>query len=79
MSTGEGRIAVEWELHESGLQLVWQERGGPPVAAPAKRGFGALVIEHNLVRALNADVNWRFESAGLRCEIDIPRAHFASR
>ena len=37
-----------------------------------KRGFGSLVIERNLARALDAEVNMAFDAEGVRCHIVIP-------
>ncbi|MEJ2378913.1 MAG: hypothetical protein P8Y71_27175 [Pseudolabrys sp.] len=37
-----------------------------------KRGFGTMVIERNLARALDADVQLDFDPDGVRCHIVIP-------
>ncbi len=80
LSAGEGDISVTWTVTGgSGVKLIWCERSGPRVKPRGKSGFGTLVIEHNLVRALNADVNWTFETEGVRCEIDIPAAQLVAR
>jgi hypothetical protein len=42
------------------------------VKTPKQRGFGSMVIEHNLTRALDAEVNMTFSPTGLRCRIVIP-------
>lgn len=45
-----------------------------------KRGFGSMVIERNLARALDADVELRFDPEGLRCRIVIlPNQLLAAR
>jgi two-component sensor histidine kinase len=56
------------------LEIVWREKGGPPVASPTSRGFGSLVIERNLSRAVDAKVNWAFEPEGLRFSVKIPHS-----
>ena len=43
------------------LRLSWVESHGPPVAAPAKRGFGANLIERSLRYALGGEVRLGFE------------------
>ena len=37
-----------------------------------KKGFGSMVIERNLARALDAEVNMDFDPDGLHCHIVIP-------
>jgi two-component sensor histidine kinase len=87
LSTSSGQIAVDWQLldgverdadggggGEGDLEIVWHEKGGPPVVSPTSRGFGSLVIERNLSRAVDAKVNWAFEPEGLRFSVKIPRS-----
>jgi two-component sensor histidine kinase len=57
LSTPVGRVEIEWtpEPGESGerpLRLTWREVGGPPVKAPAQKGFGCFVLERVTVNAL---------------------------
>lgn len=79
LSTPSGRVTIEWRrlslAEGSGLELIWTERGGPAVTAPARRGFGSLVIEQNLARSLNAEVELTFAPEGLRCRVRLPREH----
>ena len=32
--------------------MTWRESGGPPVTAPAKKGFGCFVLERVTINAL---------------------------
>ncbi len=75
LSVAGGSVSATWntEKPDGGVTLTWEESSGPAVKPRRKRGFGTLVIEHNLVRALNAEVNWTFEPRGVCCEIAIPR------
>jgi len=79
LSTSSGRVTIEWRRLSSsegyGLELIWTERGGPPVIAPSRRGFGSLVIEQNLASSLSADVELTFAPEGLRCRVRIPLEH----
>ena len=62
------------------VEISWAESRGPNVTKPERRGFGSLVVEKNLARALDADVRLDFDPAGVRCRIVIPPAHLiASR
>jgi two-component sensor histidine kinase len=57
------------------VEIVWAEHGGPDVTAPSSRGFGSLVVEKNLSRALDAEVALTFEPTGVRCRMLIPASH----
>ena len=47
LSVPEGDVAVTWTVERHGdaehLALDWTERNGPPVAVPARRGFGTTL------------------------------------
>ena len=75
LSVPDGRLSVTWERCDGaggGLALDWREQNGPRVKPRRKRGFGSMVIEGNLARALDAEVDLNFDSKGLRCHIVIP-------
>jgi len=72
LSVLEGRVSIVWTRNGGGLELDWREQLGPKVKARRERGFGSLVIERNLTRALDAQVNMDFDPEGLRCRIVIP-------
>jgi PAS domain S-box-containing protein len=72
LSVPGGRVSVTWRRDGSDAMLDWQEQSGPKVKPRRKRGFGSMVIERNLARALGADVTLEFEPDGLRCHIVIP-------
>jgi PAS domain S-box-containing protein len=76
LSVPDGRVLVRWGRHDGGeddpIELSWVEQFGPKVKARRKRGFGSLVIERNLARSLDAEVNLEFEPDGVRCRIVIP-------
>ena len=53
LSQPEGQVTVRWQGEDDEmLALHWQERGGPPVRAPSRRGFGSRMLE----RALPAEL-----------------------
>ena len=75
LSVPDGRLSVTWERcdkTDGALALEWREQNGPRVKPRRKRGFGSIVIEGNLARALDAQVNLSFDPEGLRCRIVIP-------
>jgi two-component sensor histidine kinase len=71
-----GRLDVGWSVDrqpgEPRLHLKWQESGGPPVQAPARRGFGTRLIERSLAQELNGKVRILFEPMGVVCIVDAP-------
>jgi PAS domain S-box-containing protein len=84
LSVPDGRISVSWVQRKvpggEAIELDWREQFGPKVKARRKKGFGSMVIETNLVRALDAKVELEFNPDGLRCLILIPPGHvFATR
>lgn len=63
------RAGLEGSSHR--LKLAWQEKGGPSVRVPERRGFGSRLLERSLAAELNGTVDLAFEATGLRCEIDV--------
>ena len=80
LSSTAGTVAITWTRIPAadghGLHLVWEERGGPNVQTPERRGFGLMVIERNLSRSLDAQVELTFAPSGVRCAIVIPVTQF---
>jgi PAS domain S-box-containing protein len=76
LSVPGGHVSVIWTRRggEAGdaLELDWLEEFGPKVKTRRKKGFGSIVIERNLARALDAEVTMDFDPEGLRCHIVIP-------
>jgi PAS domain S-box-containing protein len=72
LSVPDGRVTIAWRRDGNGVALDWRERSGPHVTPPGKRGFGSMVIERNLARALEAQVDLEFAPDGVRCHIVIP-------
>ncbi|MFN3943685.1 MAG: HWE histidine kinase domain-containing protein [Allosphingosinicella sp.] len=70
LSAEGGRVSIRWSTGEGRLRLVWKESGGPPVVAPARRGFGSRLIERGLQSDLGGAATMLFDADGLRCEID---------
>lgn len=74
LSQAGGRVEINWQpLEDAGILLLWRETRGPKVSAPKRRGFGSMVIEHNLARALDASVALDFASEGLTCRVAVPK------
>jgi len=71
LSTGGGRVTVSWSVADDVLRLHWVERGGPPVSAPAKRGFGTRLIEQS-ARGEGGTAQMLSEAEGVTWEIVLP-------
>ena len=75
LSVPGGRLSITWDRREhdgdQALELDWREQFGPRVKPRRKRGFGSMVIERNLARALDAEVELEFRSGRLA----LPRRH----
>jgi two-component sensor histidine kinase len=76
LSNEAGTVEISWSIGGSegaeSLRLEWIERGGPPVRAPAKRGFGSRMIERALASELRGKVELQFLPEGLRCLVEAP-------
>jgi len=76
LSVPSGRVSITWSQrdgrNDNSVELNWRERLGPKVKIRRRKGFGSMVIERNLVRALDAEVNLDFDPSGLHCHIIIP-------
>ncbi|WP_156679867.1 sensor histidine kinase [Sphingomonas profundi] len=68
-----GAVDVHWDRLPGGrLAIGWHERGGPPVAPPARRGFGLRMVERVLAKDLAAKVAIDFPATGFSCLIEAP-------
>jgi two-component system CheB/CheR fusion protein len=76
LSKSSGRLEVLWRIDETAdpRQLIfeWRETGGPPVAAPQRKGFGSELLERTLAFDLKGKTTLSFEPSGVRCVITIP-------
>lgn len=71
LSTPNGRVAVTWTVQNRILRLRWTERGGPPVSAPAARGFGMTLIEQS-ARGEGGEAHMSIEADGIVWDITLP-------
>lgn len=72
LSGPEGRVAVTWSVTDGVLRLTWIETGGPPVTPPARRGFGARLLERGLAAELSGEVELTYDATGLICQMALP-------
>ena len=78
LSASTGRVALAWTIDSArngaAMVLNWRESGGPPVAEPAKRGFGLRLVERSIVQELSGVAEIAFEPAGVHCVLSFPVA-----
>lgn len=70
-----GRVRVAWSVvpgAEPHLAMTWTESGGPPVAAPTRRGFGSRLIERGLSGAVGGETQTTYAPEGVICRILAP-------
>ena len=76
LTVAQGRVRIHWtsepQQGRRSLVLHWQEMDGPPVVAPAHRGYGSRLIERGLRHDLGGDVALDFQPAGVHCRITAP-------
>ncbi len=74
LSNDAGTVAVDWRVDGEGpearFHLTWQERGGPPVQAPTRRGFGSTLIERSLKSYFGGTAVTEFQPEGLVFTLD---------
>ena len=64
LSTAEGSVLLDWQVADGQLSMTWQERGGPPVQQPARRGFGSKLLRLGL--AGTGDCEICYDPGGVR-------------
>ncbi len=84
LSVPDGKVTIGWKLGAGAAggpvcQLTWEESGGPPVAPPSRRGFGRLVIERTVARAVQGEVKADYQPEGLRWSLTFPATYLATQ
>lgn len=69
LSSPLGRLGIQWVRNGDEVSLRWEEREGPPVAPPQRRGFGSRLIERNLSAELGGKAAIEFAPTGVICTI----------
>jgi PAS domain S-box-containing protein len=76
LSVSAGQVDVQWSVRDGPegamLDFTWVERGGPPVAAPTRQGFGSRLLKRVLTTQLHAEVHIAFDPNGLHFSMTMP-------
>ena len=68
-----GQVEVAWDMMTEKLaRIEWRERGGPPVPAQRRSGFGTELIEKIVAHELRNPVDLRFDPGGVQCILIVP-------
>jgi PAS domain S-box-containing protein len=76
LSNEAGQVEITWKVtkgpEDRHLTMLWEESGGPPVVAPARKGFGSRLIERSLAAEVGGEAQIRYEPTGIICIFDAP-------
>jgi PAS domain S-box-containing protein len=73
LATDTGRVDIDWRMTGGDtLEMSWTEHGGPPVSAPQRRGFGAIVIEAMVERSVGGAVSLDYAPSGMIWRLSCP-------
>ena len=73
-----GTVSVGWSLDKAGDLLIdWEEKGGPAVTAPTRRGFGSTIIERAIPFDLGGKADIGYPVTGLHARFTVPARHLA--
>ena len=76
LSNASGTVQIAWNVDQPTALLTfrWKEQGGPPVAAPARKGFGSTVLEQVMAAYYDQQPKVEFDEHGLTytliCSLD---------
>jgi light-regulated signal transduction histidine kinase (bacteriophytochrome) len=75
LSSG-GHVDISWSRAEDGgLVFEWQERDGPPVIPPSRKGFGTTIIGRSVPYDLGGQATIDYAPSGVRAKFQIPARH----
>ncbi|MGH7189856.1 MAG: sensor histidine kinase, partial [Acetobacteraceae bacterium] len=76
LSVPGGKVSVQWTTEawkgEDLVRFTWEERDGPPVTAPGRKGYGSRLIERILAFEMGGSAKLDYRQSGVRCEVRIP-------
>jgi two-component sensor histidine kinase len=72
LSNEDGRVGVHWRITADAFEMNWSEQNGPSVAAPAKSGFGSILISRVLQAETRGTVSTDFAEHGFTFRLLAP-------
>lgn len=78
LSNEAGHVAITWAIAPldgaDHLRFRWEEIGGPPVAPPARTGFGSRLIERSLIHGFGGTARLAYPETGVVLTMEAPLA-----
>lgn len=73
LSTAEGRVGIACRMTDATFDLVWEERGGPPIdRPPIREGFGTTLARRSIAGELGGTIVTEWTREGLTLRISAP-------
>lgn len=72
LSNDDGKVAVSWRRESDRLMFEWQERDGPPVTPPRRKGFGSTVINSLARISVYGEVALDYAPSGFAWKLTCP-------
>lgn len=75
LSVPQGHVQISWTAPDAAgrCSLTWTETCGPVVEPPVRRGFGRVVIERTVARAVGGEVTVDYPASGVVWRLDFPK------
>jgi two-component sensor histidine kinase len=74
LSNAKGTVSVDWSVLGHGADarftFRWEERDGPSVVPPSRKGFGSTLLETAITSDLSIKPRLSFEAEGFVYELD---------
>jgi two-component sensor histidine kinase len=76
LSTQTGTVSIEWAVTggaaDASFRMKWQERGGPKVITPSRKGFGSRVIAESFGADFGGRAELKFDPKGVVWVLETP-------
>ncbi len=77
LSAPSGSVSVAWTISAARkgvrrVDIVWRERGGPPVQPPKRHGFGSNLLQKTVGSQSGITMRQEFPPEGVECRISLP-------
>lgn len=72
LSGPSGRVHIDYRKMQTepvGFQIFWEEKGGPAVTPPSRKGFGSRLIQQALASMIEGEALIEYKADGVRCSI----------
>jgi two-component sensor histidine kinase len=79
LSVASGTLDVSCNAQEDDVVIMWTERGGPPVAAPAMlEGFGSKLVQRSMSAQLGGSIGFDWSKEGVVVTLRMNKNHLAN-